>query len=116
MKQLIYITIVLCFVGCLFSACRKTYETVPLGQQITLDLAFDPRDSLGTQAMTYLLTTYQQAFYNGHNRIGGNYLDAASDDAVASASGIPAVQTIATGGYSATQTNADDMWYVSAVW
>jgi hypothetical protein len=110
MKQLIYITIVLCFVGCLFSACRKTYETVPLGQQITLDLAFDPRDSLGTQAMTYLLTTYQQTFYNGHNRIGGNYLDAASDDAVASASGIPAVQTIATGGYSSTQTNADDMW------
>ncbi len=45
-----------------------------LGQQITLDLAFDPRDSLGKQAMTYLLTTYQQAFYNGHNRIGGNYL------------------------------------------
>jgi starch-binding outer membrane protein, SusD/RagB family len=66
MKRLIYITIVLCFVGCLFSACRKAYETVPLGQQITLDLAFDPRDSLGKQAMTYLLTTYQQAFYNGH--------------------------------------------------
>jgi len=110
MKQLLYITIVLCLVGCLFSACRKSYESVPLGQQITPDLAFDPRDSLGKQAMTYLLTTYQQAFYSGHNRIGGNYLDAASDDAVASASGIPAVQAIATGAYSSTLTNADDMW------
>ena len=110
MKQLLYITIVLWLVGCPFSACRKSYETVPLGQQITPDLAFDPRDSLGKQAMTYLLTTYQQAFYNGHNRIGGNYLDAASDDAVASASGIPSVQAIATGAYSATLTNADDMW------
>jgi hypothetical protein len=110
MKQLLYITIVLCLAGCLFSACRKAYEGVPLGQQITLDLAFDPRDSLGTQAMTYLLTTYQQAFYSGHNRIGNNYLDAASDDAVASASGTPAVQAIATGAYSATQTNADEMW------
>jgi starch-binding outer membrane protein, SusD/RagB family len=110
MKQLLYITIVLCFVGCLFSACRKSYEGVPLGQQITLDLAFDPRDSLGIQAMTYLLTTYQQTFYNGHNRIGGNYLDAASDDGVASASGIPAVQAMATGAYSATLTNGDDVW------
>jgi hypothetical protein len=110
MKQLLYITIVLCFVGCLLGACRKAYESVPLGQQITLDLAFDPRDSLGKQAMTYLLTTYQQTFYNGHNRIGGNYLDAASDDAVASASGIPAVQAIATGAYSSSLTNADDIW------
>jgi starch-binding outer membrane protein, SusD/RagB family len=110
MKQLLYITIVLCLVACPFSACRKAYETVPLGQQITPDLAFDPRDSLGVQAMTYLLTTYQQAFYNGHNRIAGNYLDAASDDAVASASGIPAVQAIATGAYSATLSNADDNW------
>ena len=81
MKRLFYITIVLCFAGCVLNSCRKTYESVPLGQQITLDLAFDPLDSLGKQAMTYLLTTYQQAFYNGHNRIGGNYLDAASDDA-----------------------------------
>lgn len=110
MKQLLYITIVLWWVAGGLSACRKTYETVPLGQQTTLDLAFDTRDSLGKLAMQYLLTTYQQAFYNGHNRIGGNYLDAASDDAVASASGTPAVQSMATGAYTASLTNADDMW------
>ena len=96
--------------GGLFSSCQKSYESVPLGQQVTLDLAFDPLDSLGKQAMSYLLTTYQQALYSGHNRIGGNYLDAASDDAISSASGIPSVQALATGAYSAAQTNADDMW------
>jgi hypothetical protein len=60
--------------------------------------------------MMYLLTTYQQALYNGHNRINGAYLDAATDDAVSSASGIPAVQAIATGAYSAANGNADDLW------
>lgn len=110
MKQLIYTVIVVSFLGGLFSSCQKSYESVPLGQQITLDLAFDPLDSLGTQAMSYLLTTYQQATYSGHNRINGNYLDAASDDAISSASGIPSVQAMATGAYSSAQTNADDQW------
>lgn len=111
MKKLFYILLqVTSLSGLVLSACQKTYESVPLGQQITLDLAFDPRDSLGKQAMVYLLTTYQQAFYSGHNRLGGNYMDAASDDAVASASGIPVVQAIATGAYSAASPNADDQW------
>jgi hypothetical protein len=111
MKQSRYIMILAAFLGGLgLSSCQKTYESVPLGQQVTLDLAFDPLDSLGKQAMSYLLTTYQQAFYSGHNRVGGNYMDAASDDAISSASGIPAVQAIATGAYSAASPNADDQW------
>src|ERR1700716_905463 len=111
MKQFTYISILAAFLGGLgLSSCQKTYESVPLGQQVTLDLTFDPLDSLGKQAMVYLLTTYQQAFYNGHNRVGGNYMDAASDDAISSASGIPAVQAIATGAYSAASPNADDQW------
>jgi len=109
MKKLICI-IASAFVFLCVASCEKSYESVPLGQQETLDLAFDSRDSLGKQAMMYLLTTYQQALYNGHNRIGGAYLDAASDDAVSSAPGIPAVQAIATGAYSAANVNADDMW------
>lgn len=110
MKQLFSIAILIVFLGSLFSSCEKSYESVPLGQQVTLDLAFDPRDSLGKQAMAYLLTTYQQALYSGHNRVNGNYLDAASDDAISSASGIPSVQAIATGAYSAGSPNADDQW------
>ena len=110
MKHLIHTAIATTMLCGIFSSCQKSYESVPLGQQVTLDLAFDPRDSLGKQAMSYLLTTYQQALYSGHNRIGGAYLDAASDDAISSASGIPSVQALATGAYSAAQTNADDMW------
>src|ERR1700754_1833847 len=111
MKKHFYILLLISSLGGLvLSGCQKSYESVPLGQQITLDLAFDPRDSLGKQAMVYLLTTYQQVFYNEHNRVSGNYLDAASDDAISSASGIPAVQAIATGAYSASQPNADDQW------
>ena len=105
MKKLLYILLVVTA-----AACQKSYESVPLGQQQTLDLAFDTRDSLGKQAMAYLLTTYQQCTYNGHNRVGGAYLDAASDDAISSASGIPAVQSIATGAYSAASPNSDDLW------
>lgn len=98
-------------------SCTKAYEPVPLGQQISLDLVFDRNDSLGKNAMRYLATTYQQALPDGHNRIGGNYLDAASDDAVSSASGIPAVQQIATGAFTAAQTNADNVWsnYYAAI-
>ncbi|HEY4289607.1 MAG TPA: RagB/SusD family nutrient uptake outer membrane protein [Puia sp.] len=111
MQKLFFLLVLVGAAGSLvLTACQKTYESVPLGQQITEDLAFDPLDSLGKQAMVYLLTTYQQCLYSGHNRLGGNYMDAASDDAVSSASGIPAVQAIATGAYSATSPNSDDMW------
>ena len=43
------------WVTLLFASCQKVYESVPLGQQVTPDLAFDPRDSLGKNAMVYLL-------------------------------------------------------------
>lgn len=111
MNVRIYKSIVLLLAaGLLFTSCQKVYESVPLGQQVTPDLAFDPRDSLGKNAMTYLLTCYQQVLINEHNRVNGDYLDAASDDAVSSASGIPSVQAIATGAFTATNTNADDLW------
>lgn len=98
-------------------SCTKAYEPVPLGQQINLDLVFDPADSLGKNAMRYLGTLYQQALPDGHNRIGGNYLDAASDDAISSATGIPEVQRIATGAYTASQSHADNVWnnYYAAI-
>lgn len=99
------------------SSCSKSYEPIPLGQQENLDLVFDQRDSLGTYAMRFLRTVYQQALPDGHNRVGGNYLDAASDDAVSSATGLTDVQKIATGAFTSSQTNADDVWakYYAAI-
>ena len=92
------------------SSCKKVYESVPLGQQIPLDIAFDPHDSAGVYALRFLLTTYTESLQNNHNRVSGNYIDAASDDAVSSQSGIPDVQKIVTGAYTAVATNADNVW------
>ena len=92
------------------TSCKKVYESIPLGQQTPLELAFDDHDSAGINAMKFLLTTYAECLQNNHNRILGNYLDAASDDAVSSQSGIPEVQKIVTGTYSAVSPNADNVW------
>src|SRR5579859_1790964 len=92
------------------TACQKQYEPVPLGEQVTLDYAFDTKDSAGTLALTFLSTCYLEALPNGHNRVGGDYLDAASDDAVSNKLTVSPVQQIATGAYSAASPNADDEW------
>ena len=94
----------------LLASCTKTYESVPLGQQEPLDIAFDPNDSSGVYAMRFLLTTYANTLYDGFNRISNDNLDASTDNAVSSQSGIPPVQNIVTGSYSATSTNGDDIW------
>jgi hypothetical protein len=109
------IVIVVFFVS--LSACRKNYESVPLGQQISPEIAFDPHDSAGVYAMRFLLTTYTEALPNNHNRVSNSYLDAASDDAVSSQSGIPEVQKIVTGAYTAVAGNADNVWsrYYTAI-
>ena len=100
-----------CLVGTvILDACQKNYESVPLGQTATIDDVFNKQDSAGTQALLFLANCYQAALPNGHNRVGGDYLDAASDDAVSSSSTVSAVQQIATGQYSAASPNADDDW------
>ena len=93
-----------------FTACQKQYEPVPLGEQITLDYAFDTKDSAGVLALTFLSTCYMEALPNGHNRVGGDYLDAASDDAISNQLTVSSVQQIATGAYSAATPNGDDDW------
>jgi hypothetical protein len=64
------------------ASCKK-YETFPV-DKVTLQYVFNPLDSAGTNAQKYLLGVYQ-VLKNGHNRVGGDYLDAASDDAISSA-------------------------------
>ena len=92
------------------AGCQKQYEPVPLGEQTTLDFAFNTKDSAGIMALQYLNTTYLEALQNGHNRVKGDYLDAASDDAISNSLTVSAVQQIATGAYSAATPNADDEW------
>lgn len=112
----IFVTVIVFFIAAL-SSCSKVYESVPLGQQVSPSIAFNPQDSAGVYAMRFLLTTYTESLPNDHNRVGGNYLDAASDDAVSSQSGIPDVQKIVTGAYTSVSLNADDVWskYYTAI-
>ncbi|HEV2479111.1 MAG TPA: RagB/SusD family nutrient uptake outer membrane protein [Puia sp.] len=106
MKKLIIVTVL----AAAAASCQKQYESQPLGQQVSIEYAFNTKDSAGTLALQFLSTCYQQALPNGHNRVGGDYLDAASDDAVSSQVTISKVQQIATGAYSAANPNGDDQW------
>jgi hypothetical protein len=65
-----------------FGACKK-YEQFPV-DKVPVSLVFDKNDSLGSNAHQYLNSIYA-VMRNGHNAIGSDYLDAASDDAVSSA-------------------------------
>lgn len=90
------------------TACMDNYETLP-ADEFTTEYLFSTTDSLGTQARQYLNSIYD-ILENGHNRVGGYYLDCASDDAVAiDMDGEPDVLRLATGRYSASNRVTSDM-------
>src|ERR1700760_2842117 len=80
------------------AGCKKS-ETFPV-DHVSIQYVFDPRDSAGTNALAYLYQIYS-VLKVGHNRVNGDYLDAASDDAVSSNLGSNnQVTTLATGSYT----------------
>src|ERR1700744_145143 len=81
----------------LMAACKKS-EKFPV-DKVSGIYVFDPRDSAGTTALKYLLNVYS-VMEIGYNRVGGDFLDAASDDAVSSVPG-GQVTVLATAGYTA---------------
>jgi hypothetical protein len=83
------------------------YESFPI-EQYTIDYVFSTTDSLGVNAKAYLDATYA-VMYNGHNRVGGDYLDAASDDAISSSLTESGVKSLFSGNYSATNLVAGEM-------
>ncbi|RYU87300.1 RagB/SusD family nutrient uptake outer membrane protein [Mucilaginibacter terrigena] len=88
------------------SGCKK-YEQIPV-DKVPLDKIFDPRDSAGVNAQKYLYGVYS-VLRNGHNRVGGDYLDAASDDAISSASSPSNVVTIlSTAAYNSYTLPGDE--------
>jgi len=88
-------------------ACKKT-ETFPV-DKLSIAYVFDVRDSAGTNALKYLLNLYAILPY-GHNRVNKDYLDAAGDDAVSSASGED-VTLLSTGNYnSITLPASENVW------
>ncbi|MGN7720475.1 RagB/SusD family nutrient uptake outer membrane protein [Chitinophaga sp. 22620] len=90
--------------GCLaaLAACNKDYEKIPL-EQVTIEYVFDKDDSLGTYANKFLNSIYSK-LPGGYNRVGGDLLDAASDDAISGLTGTSAVLQLATGAYTSYST------------
>jgi hypothetical protein len=104
-KNIIAITaLILAIAGC------KKYEQFPV-DKVTINYVFDSKDSLGTKAQQYLFNIYGMV-KNGHNRVGSDYLDAASDDAISSASASTNVATIlAIGAYNSyTLPTDENLW------
>lgn len=95
------------------ASCKKDYEKIPL-EKVTIDYVFDKDDSLGTNARTYLNSIYARLLpaNSNYNRVGGDLLDAASDDAISSsATNISDVQKIATGVYNPYSRITSDMFF-----
>ena len=113
-RHLIKILLPTLLTGLLYASCAKDYEQIPLGQQQTRELIFDTHDSAGTYAIRFLSEVYNDALISGHSRLsGGDYLDAATDDAVSSSSTLSGVQKITDGAYTSTDLIADDNWLKS---
>ena len=106
-KNIIWIAVISLVCG--ISACKK-YEQFPVDKE-TLNIVFDKNDSLGTNAHAYLNSIYA-LLKDGHNDIGTDYLDAASDDAVSSAAGSTNQVTIlSTASYnSLTLPASENVW------
>ncbi len=107
MNNLVYKILIVAAIFFLSVSCKKTLETVPIEQQ-TLDLVFNPKDSAGVQAKRFLYDMYSHLL-GVYNRLGGDFLAAATDDAVSSNTSNTAVQQLALGTYAAGNY-PDNVW------
>ena len=110
MKRKINILATIVFGATLFTSCMDNYETLP-ADEFTWEYLFSPTDSVGTQSRQLLNSIYD-VMKTGHNRVGGDYLDAATDDAISSkADNDPDVTRIYKGSYTASnRVGSDMMW------
>lgn len=91
------------------SACNDGYEKEPV-EHFTLSYLFSRVDSAGVQSRRFLNNLYFEHLYSGFNRVGGDFLDAASDDAVSINNNDPAVYQLLVGRYSALSRLSDMGW------
>lgn len=97
--------------GLLFmaSACNDGYEKEPV-EHFTLDYVFSRVDSAGIQSRYFLNNIYLEHLYSGYNRIDGDFLDAASDDAISIDNNSPEIYKLFMGRYSAVSRLRDMEW------
>lgn len=87
--------------------CKKYQENGPL-ENLTEDLVFDPLDKNGYYAEQYLNGIYS-TLPMGFNRVGVDFLDAATDDAIGSTDG-NAIEIISKGRISSVLISPDGSW------
>lgn len=87
--------------------CKKYQQDGPL-ENLTDKLVFDPLDKNGIYAEQYLNNIYS-TLPGGFNRISGDLLDAATDDAMPSREGTE-IETISQGRISSVISNPDGSW------
>ncbi len=97
---------VLGLVGMMYS-CKSDLETEPIELQ-TLDQIFNRMDSAGVNAERFLADFYTYLPRTG-NRVGDDYLDAATDDAISSNPANVSVQQLAMGTYT-SESYQDNQW------
>jgi len=102
-KKFAFIGLIIILVLC---SCND-YEDYPI-EQYTIDYVFSTTDSMGVNAKGYLDATYA-IMYSGHNRVGGDYLDAATDDAMSSALKESSVQNLFSGSYTSISLVGGEM-------
>lgn len=88
------------------SSCSKKFETYPQ-QDISEDNVFDTTDQVGTLSTAYLLGIYS-FLPVGFNHIDGDFLDAATDDAVPSS--LSSDIKLFTNGQLTSVNYPDDNW------
>ncbi|MEO6500166.1 MAG: RagB/SusD family nutrient uptake outer membrane protein [Mucilaginibacter sp.] len=98
MKYKYYIAVVITGLAIMSASCKRTLETVPV-ERFTEEYLFDVNDSAGVNAGNFLNNIYGY-IPTGFNRVGGDILDAATDDAISSSINPSDVTRMLTGGVS----------------
>jgi starch-binding outer membrane protein, SusD/RagB family len=90
------------------TGCYKDPEVIPL-YEFTEDYVFDSEDKTGVLASQFLNNIYTH-LPNGFTRIGGNVLDAATDDAMPSRNNNGTIEILRGGRLNSLTSNPDDAW------
>lgn len=114
MKKIYYKLLFIATISALTFSCKSDFEAVPIEQQ-TLEFLFNKKDSAGVNANKFLYDIFT-SLPRLANRVGGDYLDAGTDDAISSNTSNTSVQQLATGSYTATNY-PDNQWanYYTAI-
>ena len=101
MKRLKYFVWIVCIIFFTQLSCTDNYESLPV-DRFTDEFVFSTTDSTGKQARQFLNMIYEQ-LPNRHNGVGGDYLEAATDNALSIAlDDEPDVYKLLLGRYTAS--------------